>query len=143
MSRCEAWPLLFRLFLSALLANADAPVGWLEDAGVRDVKEDCVGEAELSSEDEKPGFLLWCVWSSAFRLTPLLWAPAADPIMAHSLVWSTDTTTEWDEVDDDEGCRTSMSSWAENFNSRLWMHACLAVDSLCDKQRKHKKLWKQ
>lgn len=93
-----------------LLPNADGPDIWVEDAGVRDVKEGCVGAAELSSDDEKRGFLLWCVGSSAFLLTPLLWAPAADPIMAHSLVWSTDTTTECEEVDDEEGCRTSMSS---------------------------------
>lgn len=61
MSTCEAWPLLLRLFLSVLLPNADAPVSWVEDAGVKDVKEDCAGEVELSCEDEKPGFLLWWV----------------------------------------------------------------------------------
>lgn len=61
MSRWEAGPLLFRLFLSVLLPNAEAPASWVEDAGVKDVKEVCVGEAEPSSEDEKPGALLWWV----------------------------------------------------------------------------------
>lgn len=44
-----------------LLPNTEAPVSWVEDAGVKDVKEVCVGEAEPSSEDEKPGVLLWWV----------------------------------------------------------------------------------
>lgn len=67
-----------------------------------EVKEVRGGEAELWSEGGKPGALLLWVGSSAFLLTPVRWAPAADPIMAHSFVWSTDTTTEGEEAVEEE-----------------------------------------
>lgn len=75
------------------------------------------GEAALWREGEKPAALLLSVWSSAFLLTPVLWAPATDPIIAHSFVWSTATTMVAGEAEEEEaveeakeGCRTSMSS---------------------------------
>lgn len=66
-------------------------------------------------EDEKHEALLWGACSSAFLLTPVRWPPATDPIIAHSFVWSTETTTEEEETgaedeDDEVGSRTSMSS---------------------------------
>lgn len=135
MSTCDVWLLLLLPFFSAPLPDDEAPASWVQDAGVRE--EVCGGEAELWSEVEKPRAPLWCVWSSAFLLTPVRWAPAPDPIMAHSFVWSTATTTE-EEVEVEEvevGCRTSMSSWAANFCSRLWMQLWLTADSVCEKNK--------
>lgn len=140
MSTWDDW-LLLPFFFSAPLPDAEGPASCKEAAGVREVKEVCGGEAELWSEGEKPGALLWWVWSSAFLLTPVRWAPAADPIMAHSFVWSTDITTEGEEVVEEEaeaGCRTSMSSWAENFSSRLWMHPWLTAVSDCERESNRK-----
>lgn len=81
------------------------------------MEEECGGEAELCSEGEKPAALLLWVWSSVFLLTPVLWAPAPDPIIAHSFVWSTAMTTVEEEVEEEVveeeakvDCRTSMSS---------------------------------
>lgn len=112
MSKWDDWPLPLLPFLSAPLADAELPASCVEAAGVREVKEECGGEAELWSEGERPGALLWWVSSSAFLLTPVRWAPG--PIMAQSFVWSTATTIEGEEVVVEEvaqvGCRTSMSS---------------------------------
>lgn len=85
-------------FLSAPLPDAEGPAICVEEAGVTEVKEVRGGEAELWSEGGKPGALLLWVRSSAFLLTPVRWAPATDPIMAHSFVWSTDTTIEGEEA---------------------------------------------
>lgn len=146
MSRWDVWPLLLLPFFSAPLPDAEGPAICVEEAGVKEVKEVCGGEAELWSDGENPGALLWWVWSSAFLFTPLRWAPAPDPIMAHSFVWSTATTTEEEDVEDEEaevGCRTSMSSWAENFSSRLWMHPWLTAVSDCEKRESDRWWWIQ
>lgn len=140
MSRCEVWFLLLLPFFSAPMPNAEGPASCVEQAGVNE--DVCGGEAELWSEGEKPGALLLWLWSSAFLLTPERWAPAPAPapvpVMAQSFVWSTATTTEEEgELEDKEAevaCRTSMSSWAENFSSRLWMQAWLTAVSDCEKE---------
>lgn len=100
-------------FFSLLLPDVEAPTSCVLEAGVRE--EVRGGELELWMEDEKPEALLWGACSSAFLLTPVRWPPATDPIIAHSFVWSTETTTEEIEAEDEDeddgvGSRTSMSS---------------------------------
>lgn len=135
MSTWDDWLLLLLPFFSAPLPDADGPASCEEEAGVREVEDECGGEEELCSEGEKPAALLVWIWSSAFLLTTVLWAPAPDPIIAHSFVWSTATTTVEEVVEEEVveevevGCRTSMSSWAENLSSRLWMQPWLTADS--------------
>lgn len=97
-------------FFSVLLPDVEAPASCALEAGVR---EECGGELELGMEEEKAEARLWGACSSAFLLTPPRWPLATDPIMAHNLVWSTDTTTEEEAVEDEDdevGSRTSMSS---------------------------------
>lgn len=142
MSKWDDWLLLLLPFFSVPLPDAEGP-GSEEEAGVSDVVDEWGGEAELWSEGEKPAALLLCIWSSAFLLTPVLWAPATDPIIAQSFVWSTATTTVGvdveEEVVEEEGAevgsRTSMSSWAENLSSRLWMQPWLTAVSDCDEKQ--------
>lgn len=131
MSKWDVWFLLLLPFFSVLLPDVEAPTSCVLEAGVR---EECGGELELWIEDEKAKALLWGACSSAFLLTPARWPLATDPIMAHNFVWSTDTTTEEEEAEDEDdevGSRTSMSSWAANFSSKLWMQLWLTGVSVC------------
>lgn len=72
MSTWDDWPLLLLPFLSAPIPEADGPASCEEQAGVREVVDECGGEAQLCNEGEKPAVLLLWVWSSAFLLTPVL-----------------------------------------------------------------------
>ena len=90
-----------------------------EGAGAREMEEVCGGEGGAGSAGEEPGGRLWCAGSSAFLFTPpARWAAPAGPVMAQSLVWSTETTSveegveEVEEVEEEacEGWRTSISS---------------------------------
>lgn len=139
MSKWDVWFLLLLPFFSLLLPDVEAPTSCVLEAGVRE--EVRGGELELWMEDEKPEALLWGACSSAFLLTPVRWPPATDPIIAHSFVWSTETTTEEIEAEDEDeddgvGSRTSMSSWAANFSSKLWMQLWLTGVSVCWRQFK-------
>lgn len=143
MSKWDVWFLLLLLFFSLLLPDVEAPTSCVLEAGVRE--EVRGGELEPWMEDGKPEALLWGACSSAFLLTPVRWPPATDPIMAHSFVWSTETTTEEEEAeaedeDDEVGSRTSMSSWAANFSSKLWMQLWLTGVSVCWRQFNHAKI---
>ncbi len=74
----------------------------------------------------------WWVMSSPFLLMAVLCGWAVLPIIAHSLVWSTEVTRVKEEVDEEavmDGWRTSISSWAENLRRRLWMQAWETADS--------------
>lgn len=93
-----------RPFLSAPPPEEDAPAICREEgAGAREMEEVCGGEGGGSADiaGEEPGARLWCAWSSAFLLTPPgpvpppapRWPDLIGPVMAQSLVWSTDMTT--------------------------------------------------
>lgn len=144
MSKWDVWFLLLLPFFSVLLPDVEAPTSCTFKAGVRE--EERGGELELWIEDEKPEALLWGACSSAFLLTPARWPLATDPIMAHNFVWSTETTTEEEEAEDEDdevGSRTSMSSWAANFCSKLWMQLWLTGVSVYWRKVKRKSIgWK-
>ena len=149
MSRWDDGPFPARLFLSAPPPEDPPAICSEEGAGAREMEEVCGGEGGAGSAGEEPGGRLRWAGSSAFLFTPppARWAAPAGPVMAQSLVWSTEMTSVEEEApeeevleeeEEEEGCRTSISSWAENLRSRLWMQLWATGASACQvHQRTH------
>lgn len=133
MSRWDACTLLLRPFFSGPPPpTPEDPVSCEFEAGPSEAEDFLGGEDGAWSKGEEPGALFWWMMSSPFLLMAVLCGWAALPIIAHSLVWSTEVTRVEEEEDEEavmDGCRTSISSCAENLRRRLWMQAWETTDS--------------
>lgn len=133
ISRWDACTLLLRPFFSGPPPpTPEDPVSCEFEAGASEAEDFLGGEGGAWSKGEEPGALFWWMMSSPFLLMAVRCGWAALPIIAHSLVWSTEVTSVEEEADEEvamDGCLTSISSWAENLRRRLWMQAWETADS--------------